>query len=451
MTYLSVDAKAVRDAIGGRVYVAGESGYEPARLPFQRRLDPRPALIVEAADAGDVRTALRFAREHDLPLAVQSTGHGAVRVPDGGLLLKTNPMASVAIDARRRVARVGGGALWSDVIAAAAPHGLAPLSGTSTGVGVTGYTLGGGVGWLSRRYGFAADSVMRAEVVLADGRLVTAGPDEHEDLFWALRGGGGNFGVVTSLEFRLFAVASVYAGMAMFEPDRAAEVLAVYREWALDEPDESNTALVLAKLPPAPQLPEPVRGKHVLALRAFHVGTAGEAERLLAPLLEAAGTPLLNGMRATSFADAAAMLPPPPPAISERHIELLRELPDTIIDAVVEGDEAVTAVEVRHWGGEMARPGDDAGPIGHRDIPFSVVVGGQAETPADGERMFAGVRRVAAKLRPHATGDSFLNFLGDAARTADAYTEGDYRRLREVKAAYDPDNVFAANHNIPPG
>jgi FAD/FMN-containing dehydrogenase len=451
MTYLSVDAKAVRDAIGGRVYVAGESGYEPARLPFQRRLDPRPALIVEAADAGDVRTALRFAREHDLPLAVQSTGHGAVRVPDGGLLLKTNSMASVAIDARRRVARVGGGALWSDVIAAAAPHGLAPLSGTSTSVGVTGYTLGGGTGWLSRLHGYAADSVLRFELVTADGELVTASPAERPDLFWALRGGSGNFGVVTALEFRLFPVASVYAGMAMFEPDRAAEVLAIYREWALDEPDESNTALVVAKLPPAPQLPEPVRGKRVLMLRAFHAGTAGEAERLLAPLLEAAGTPLLNGMRATSFADAAAMLPPPPPAISEMHIELLHEVPDPVIDAVVEGDEAVMAIEVRHWGGVMARPGDDGGPIGHRDIPFSVVVGGQAETPADGERMFAGVRKVAAKLRPHTTGASFLNFLGDPARTADAYTEGDYRRLRQVKAVYDPDNVFAANHNIPPG
>ena len=383
MTYVSVDASAIRDAVGGRVYVAGEGGYEAARLPWQRRLDPRPALIVETANASDVRTALRFAREQDLPVAVQSTGHGAARIPDGGLLLKTNPMSAVTVDAGRRVARVGGGALWSDVIAAAAPHGLAPLSGSSPTVGVTGYTLGGGTGWLSRLYGFAADNVRRVELVTAEGELVTASAGEHPDLFWALRGGSGNFGVVTSLEFELFPVASVYAGVAMFDPGRAAEALAVYREWALDEPDESNTALVVAQLPPAPQLPEPVRGKRVLMLRAFYVGTAEEATRALAPLYEAAGTPLLDGMRATSFPDAAAMMPPPPPAISEMRLELFRELPDAVIDAVVEGHEAVAGIEVRHWGGEMARPGEDAGPIGHRHVPFSVVAGGQAMTPEE--------------------------------------------------------------------
>jgi FAD/FMN-containing dehydrogenase len=450
MTFVSVDANAVRDAIGGRVYVAGEGGYDAARLPWQRRLDPRPALIVEAANASDVRTAIRFAREQDLALAVQSTGHGAVRIPDGGLLLKTNPMSAVAIDAGRRVARVGGGALWSDVIAAAAPHGLAPLSGSSPTVGVTGYTLGGGTGWLSRLHGFAADSVRRFEVVTASGELVTASATEDPDLFWALRGGGGNFGVVTSLEFDLFPVASVYAGVAMFAPNRAAEALAAYRDWALDEPDESSTALVVAQLPPAPQLPEPVRGKRVLMLRSFYVGTSEEGRRVLAPLYEAAGAPLLDGMRSTSYADAAAMMPPPPPAISEMHVELFREIPDEAIDAAVEGAPGVMGIELRHWGGAMSRPDENAGPIGHRQVPFTIVAGGQAETPEDAERMMAGVRTVADKLRPHATGGSWLNFLGDATRTADAYTEGDYRRLRQVKAAYDPDNVFAANHNIPP-
>jgi FAD/FMN-containing dehydrogenase len=450
MTYVSVDAKAVRDAIGGRVYVAGESGYEPARLPWQRRLDPRPALIVEAANAGDVQTALRFAREHGLSFAVQSTGHGAVRVPDGGLLLKTNSMSSVAIDAGRRVARVGGGALWSDVIAAAAPHGLAPLSGTSPTVGVTGYTLGGGNAWLSRLHGYAADSVLRAELVTAEGELVAASPAEHPDLFWALRGGGGNFGVVTALEFRLYPVATVYAGVAMFDAERAADAFAVYREWALDEPDESGTALMLAQLPPAPQFPEAVRGKRVLMLRTFHAGTAGNAERLLAPLYEAAGEPLLNGMRATSYADAAAMVPPPPPMIAEMHIELLRTVPDEVIAALVEAGDTVSGIELRHWGGATARPGEDAGPIGHRDVPFSVVVAAQAEQPEEAERLMAGVRAVVAKLQPHATGGTFLNYLGDPEKTATAYTAADYRRLREVKAAYDPDNVFAANHNIPP-
>jgi FAD/FMN-containing dehydrogenase len=336
------------------------------------------------------------------------------------------------------------------VIAAAAPHGLAPLSGTSPTVGVTGYTLGGGAGWLSRLHGYAADSVLSAELVTADGELVTASPSEHPDLFWALRGGSGNFGVVTKLEFRLFPVAGVYAGMAMFDADRAAETMAVYRDWALDEPDESNSAVVLAQMPPAPQLPEPVRGKRVLMLRAFYVGTADEAERVLAPLYEAAGPPLMNGMRATSYADAAAMMPPPPPTIAELQFEMFREVPDEVIAAAVEAGDAVSGIELRHWGGEMARPGEDAGPIGHRHIPFSVVVAGQADEPEEAKRLRAGVQEVAAKVQPHATGQTFLNFLGDPARTAAAYTDADYRRLTGVKAAYDPDNVFAANHNIPP-
>jgi FAD/FMN-containing dehydrogenase len=185
-------------------------------------------------------------------------------------------------------------------------------------------------------------------------------------------------------------------------------------------------------------------------LRAFYVGTSDEAQRALAPLYDAAGTPILDGMRSTSYADAAAMMPPPPPAISTMQAELFREIPDEAIDAAVEGAPGVMGIELRHWGGAMSRPDENAGPIGHRQVPFTITAGGQAETPEDAERMMAGVKTVADKLRPHATGGAWLNFLGDATRTADAYTDGDYRRLRQVKAAYDPDNVFAANHNIPP-
>jgi FAD/FMN-containing dehydrogenase len=451
MTHVSkpVDADALRGAVGGRVYAAGDDGYHAARLPWQRKFDPYPALVVEATGPQDVRAAVRFAREHGLPFSVQATGHGTVLPSEGGVLLKTTRMTAVEVDAGRRTARTGGGALWSDVIAAAAPHGLAPLSGTSTAVGVAGYTLGGGTGWLSRAYGYAADSLLSAELVTADGELVTASADEHPDLFWALRGGGGNFGVITALEFRLQPVGTVYAGMAMFDADRAADAFAAYREWALDEPDESNTALLLAQMPPAPQVPEPVRGKRVLMLRAFHLGEAAEAERVLAPLRDAAGPPLLDGMRATTFADAAAMLPSPPPMVTEMYFGLFREVPDEAIAAVVEA-EGVAGVELRHWGGAMARAEPGAGPIGHRDIPFSIVAAAQAEDRDQADRLKAVADAVAARLRPHATGGSFLNFLGDAERTETAYTPDDYRRLREIKAAYDPDNVFSANHNIPP-
>jgi FAD/FMN-containing dehydrogenase len=446
---MTTNAATLEKTFAGRVHRPGDDGYDEARLPWQRKFDPHPALVADATVPEDVQAAVRCAREHDLALAVQATGHGAVRAADGDLLLRTGAMDAVVVDPERGTARVGAGALWSDVIAAAAPYGLAPLSGSSAGVGVTGYTLGGGAGWLSRAYGFAADSLLRAEVVTADAELMAASADEHPDLFWALRGGGGNFGVATELEFRLHPVERVYAGMAMFDPDRAADTLARYREWALGEPDESNTALSVMTLPDMPQLPEPLRGRRVLILRALYIGEAEAAERLLAPLREVAGPPLMDGLRAMAFADTATLLgPPPPPMVGEMHIDLLHDVPDAVIDAVAGADGA--AVELRHWGGAMARPGEDAGPIGHRDVPFSVVVSAQAASREQQPAAAAAVERVAARLRHHATGGSFLNFLGDPARTATAYSAGDYQRLAAIKRDYDPANVFGHNHNIPP-
>ena len=438
----------LREAVAGRVLAPGEDGYDAARLSWQRRFDPRPAVIVEAAGVADVAAVIRFAREHDLPLTVQATGHGTVRAADDGVLLKTGAMTSVEVDPHRRVARVGAGTLWSDVIAAAAPHGLAPLSGSSPTVGVVGYTLGGGVGWLSREYGYAADSVVGADLVTADGSLVKA--EDDGDLFWALRGGGGNFGVVTALEFRLHPAGDVYAGMAMFDVARAADAMAVYREWALDEPDASNSALVVAQIPPIPEMPEAVRGKRVLILRAFHLGPADEAERLLAPLREAAGPPLLDAMRATTFPDAAVMMPPPPPSAGVMNLELFETVPDEAITAVVEAEGPIAGIELRHWEGAPSRPPENAGPTGHRDVPFSIVVGAQSPDPAAIDELRAAVEAVVARLRPHSTGQSFLNFLGEPDRVPDAYTAEDYRRLGEIKATWDPDNVFRGNHNIPP-
>jgi FAD/FMN-containing dehydrogenase len=435
----------------GRVHAPGEDGYDAQRLPWQRKFDPFPALIVEAGGPADVATALRIARENELPITVQSTGHGAVSSSDGALLLKTAQMNGVEVDAERRVARAGAGALWADVIAAAAPHGLAPLSGTSAGVGVAGYTLGGGAGLLSRTYGFAADSLLRADIVTADGERLTVSAGDHGDLFWALRGGSGNFGIVTALEFRLHPGDRLYGGIAMFDAAGAPAALARYRDWALDEPDESNTALVVMTLPPLPQIPEAMRGRRVLVLRAFYAGEAADGEGVLAPLLEAAGAPLTGGFAPMTYADTATMLgPPPPPTAGDTQIELFHDVPDDVLDVVADPDGPPAAVELRHWGGEMARPGDDAGPAGHRDVPFSVVVTALAQDRAGWPAAKADADEIAARLRPYSTGGSFLNFLSDPARTPSAYTAADYERLAEIKAAYDPDNVFHRGHNIPP-
>jgi FAD/FMN-containing dehydrogenase len=422
--------RQLRRELSGPLYRPGDPAYDAERRTIDPAFDARPAIVVAAQCAADVRAALVAARERGLPFAVQATGHGTKVPADGGVLVKTGAMATVLVDPDRRVAHVGPGARWGDVLAATAPCGLAPLSGSSPDVGVAGYTLGGGVGWLARLHGFAADSLLRAEVVTAEGRLVTASADHHADLFWALRGGGASFGVVTAMELRLYPVAEVHAGTEYFPVERAAATLARYREWIDGAPDALSTALLLTRIPDHPEMPEALRGRRALALRAMHAGPADEAERLLAPLRAAAGPALAGDRRTVQFARAAMG------GVAPKRLDLLRELPDAAIDAVLAAGEHAT-VEVRHWGGAMARPGEDAGPAGHRSVPLSVILD-------------AAVPGVAAALAPHATGGSFLNFLSDPARVEAAFTPANLRRLRAVKRAYDPDDVFRVGLAIEP-
>ncbi|MGP3918519.1 FAD-binding oxidoreductase [Nonomuraea sp. 10N515B] len=410
----------------GPVHLPGQDAYDELRRSLNPAVDARPALVAEAYGAADVRAALLAARAHGVPFAVQSTGHGTHAAGDGGVLVRTSPMASVLVDPVRRTARVGPGARWSAVLAAAAPFGLAPLSGSAPSVGVTGYTLGGGLGWLARKHGFAADSVVRAEVLLADGRHVTASASSHPELFWALRGGGGGFGVVTSLEFRLYPVSQVYAGFAYFPIEAAAGLLHAYRTWIDDAPDEISTAVVLKRMPAGGPLP----GRHVAMLKVVHAGEAAEGRRLLAPLWRAAGPALLDETRTIAYADAAMGGTP------NRHMDMFDTVPSEVADIVVRAAEQAQTVEIRHWGGALGRPGPDAGPVSHRSTRLSVIV----DTPVPG---------LAEELRPYANGGTFLNFLSDPRRTAAAYSAADYRRLREVKRAYDPDGFFRVGHVVP--
>lgn len=431
----------------------GEEEYEEMRLSWHQTVDPRPVAVVEATSAADVQGALRVAREHDVALAVQSTGHGTLAPADGELLVRTNRLSQISIDPARRVATVGPGAVWSDVVAAAAPHGLAPISGTPA-VGVTGYTLGGGAGWLSRAYGYAADSVVSADVVTSTGDLVTASADEHPDLFWALRGGSGNFGVVTRLEFRLYPVTQVYAGLSFHDIDRAVELMSFYRGWALSEPDELNTAVLVLRMPPIPAVPEPLRGKPVVGLRAFCVGDLDAAQRALAPLRDVAGPALIDGMAVLDFASATHVVggPPPPRMAVRQHFDLFETVPDEVVDTamtVADADSPLTAAELRHWGGAMASQ-VDGGPIGHRQVPFSALATAMLPGPEAMPGADAAMSRLTSRLGPHATGGSFLNFLSDPSRVASAYTSTDFRRLVELKRVLDPTNVFRANHNIKP-
>jgi FAD/FMN-containing dehydrogenase len=412
----------------GPVHRPGDPAYDELRRSLNPSVDSRPALVAEAYGVPDVRAALLTARRHGVPFAVQATGHGTHAACDGGVLVRTSPMASVLVDPARRVAKVGPGARWAEVIAAAAPFGLAPLSGSAPGVGVTGYTLGGGLGWLGRRYGFAADNVVRADVLLADGRHVTASPSSHPELFWALRGGGGGFGVVTSLEFRLHPVSRVTSGFAYFPIEAAADVLGAYRTWIDDAPDELSTAVVLKRMPA--DAPAPVAGRHVVLVKAVHLGTEARARQALAPLWRAAGPALLDEIGPATYADTSMGGTP------NRHMDMFDEVPEELPGILVKAAEVAQTVEIRHWGGALGRPGPDAGPVSHRGTKLSVIV----DTPVAG---------LAEELRPYANGGTFLNFLSDPSRTAAAYTPADHRRLRAVKRAYDRDGFFRIGHVIP--
>lgn len=406
----------------GPIHRPGDPAYETGRKALDPLLDARPLAVAEAASAADVRAAIGWSRDHQVPFAVQATGHGTHVACDGGLLLRTARMSTVLVDPDRRIAHVGAGARWRDVLAAAAPFGLAPLSGSSLDVGVAGYTLGGGLSWLSRRYGFAADSLLRAELVTADGQLVTASPRHHPDLFWALRGGGGNFGVVTSLDIRLHPVDSVFVGTTVFPFTTVTDTLDRYRTWTQNVPDALSTAVVL--LPDWPEAPGPV-----FAIRCMYAGEPAAAVKVLTPLFREAGRAIWEDFRHTTFAGARM------PGVAPRNVELYESLPDEVIDVCVDAVESypVSAVEIRQWGGAMAESG---APIAARDAEFSIIVDGPAEA--------------LDEIRPYATGDQFLNFLADPARVADAYGPEDFPRLRQIKNQWDPANVFNVNDNIRP-
>jgi FAD/FMN-containing dehydrogenase len=297
--------------------------------------------------------------------------------------------------------------------------------------------------------------VLRADVVTADGQLITATKDQYRDLFWALRGGGGNFGIVTSLEFRLYPTPTIFSGMTFHPVEHALDLFAAYQKWAPTEPDEMNTAVLVMRLPPAPSIPEGLRGRQVLALRAFHLGDARSGRRTLAPLLDAAGPPLFDGLDVRPFpeASAAANGPDVPPIALRQYVEFFHHLPaDALAHAVESGAVAnspLAFVELRHWGGAMSRPDADAGPAGARHVPLSVMAIAPYLT-GDSRAVDAHVDRLTDQLAPHATGDAFLNLLHDPTRTRDAFNADDYRRLVQIKSQWDPENLFRLHHNIPP-
>jgi hypothetical protein len=444
-------------SLDGKVVLPGDERFDDARRAWNLAIDQRPAAVVFPESAADVLAAIRYAAEQGLRVAAQGTGHNAG--PLGPLadtmLVRTDKMRGIRIDPQAQTARAEAGVVWLDVVQAAARHGLAALAGSSPDVGVTGYTLGGGLSFLGRKHGLAASSVVAAEIVTADGRLVRADADHEPDLFWAVRGGGGSFGVVTALEFRLFPHTHAYAGALWYPIGRASEVLHAWAELTRGEvPDELTTIGRLLNFPPIPQIPEPVRGQSFVIVEAYHTGDPAQADQLLAPL-RALGP--VNDTITTV----------PMPALSHLHMDpeqpvpgagdgmMTGPLPAGAIDALVQaaGPGAafpLLSVEMRHLGGEFARPRPGNGALACLNADYVLFAASMTPVPELVAPVRAQIRAVKDALAPWAAPQTYLNFAETPNPAASFWTEHAYQRLRRIKAATDPGDIIRSNHPVPP-
>ncbi|MGY5014859.1 FAD-binding oxidoreductase [Streptomyces sp. 900105755] len=446
--------------IDGPVFLPDDEGYAKECAAYNRNRVMEPALAVGATCEGDVRSAIRFAAERRVPVAVMSTGHQVVLPACGALLITTRRMTGVTVDPEHRIARIEAGARARDVLRAAAVHGLAPASGSSPTVGVVGFTLGGGQSpLLGRTLGYAADHVRELRFVSAEGmsRTVTAGSEP--DLFWALRGGKGNFGVVTSIDVELFPVARFYGGGLWYPGEQVADVLRTWCQWVPELPEEMTSSVAVQRLPLRPELPEALRGAFVVHLRIGCLKEAEDTERLIAPLRHL-GSPLCDtiGEKRYSAVTEIHMDPQDPLPYYDR-TTCLRELPEEAANVLVEltGPESqcpLANVEIRALGGAFDREPSAPNAVSTRGIPF-VMFGFGVGGPEQGETMRSHLAGVMGGLEPWATDRRMLNFMsGDEATTREevrrAYGADRYNRLARVKRIYDPSNMFRMNHNIRP-
>jgi FAD/FMN-containing dehydrogenase len=415
---------------------------------------PRPAVVVGATCADDVAAAVRWAVASGRAVSVQSTGHGLLSDLAGTVLVTTRRMSAVTVDPVARTARVGAGVRWSQVIDAAAPFGLAPLNGSSSQVGVIGYTLGGGLGPMARRYGFAADHVRSAVLVTAAGEIRHVDAVSDPELFWALRGGKGNFGIVTELEFELVPVATLYGGGIFFPGAAAPDLLHTYRAWVETLPEETTTSIALLRFPPLPELPEPLRGQFVVHLRFAHLGSAEVGAALLAPMraLAPAVMDLVTDMPYAAV-DSIHMDPTDPMPMWERGATL-RELPAEAVDEILAiagpGVEVpLIMVEVRHLGGAVGRPARVPNAVAGRGAAFTLFALGPMAGPL-AETMPAITQSVVDRMAPWAARGPLLNFLGCAGpeRVARLWDDADRARLLAVKDRLDPANLFSSGHAL---
>lgn len=458
-TQMSTMKEKLGALIKGNVVVPDDPGYEEARQIWNAMIDRRPAIIVQCADADDVALAIGFARRNKLELSIRGGGHNIAgsSLCDHGLTIDFSRMKKVRVDIGKRRGYVEPGATLADLDEATQAHGLATPVGINSTTGIAGLTLGGGFGWLTRKYGMTIDNLVAVDMITADGKKIRASSNENEDLFWAIRGGGGNFGVVTQFEFELFPVGpEVFAGLMVFPFSQAHQILRKYRQFVNSAPEELNVWAVLRKAPPLPFLPENVHGKEVVVLPIFYSGPISEAERLIAPLRDFGAAhgehvgpqPYVQWQKAFD-----PLLTPGARNYWKSHN--FTELADGALDSIIEFAGKLPSPQCEIFIGLIAgasnRIAPDAMAYGHRDAKFVLNVHGRWDDAKDDRKCIDWARDFFKASAPYASAGAYVNFMTaeESDRIASAYG-ANYARLVEVKRKYDPDNVFHLNQNIKP-
>jgi FAD/FMN-containing dehydrogenase len=449
----------LKAGLAGDLILPPDPGYDEARTIWNAMIDRHPAMIVRCASTADVVRAVDFARDHHLPISVRSGGHNIAgsALNDGGMVIDMSRMKAVRVDAGAKTAVVEAGALLSDMDAATQAHGLATPLGINSTTGVAGLTLGGGFGWLSRKHGMTVDNLTAAEVVTATGDIVHASEHEHAELFWGLRGGSGNFGVVTRFEFRLHEVGpDLLSGLIVYPMSEAKSVLQQYRRFAAAAPDELSVWAVLRDAPPLPFLPESVHGKGVLVLALCYAGDPARGEALIDPLRKL-GTPVGEHVGVQPYSAWQQAFDPLLTAgarnywKSHNFVALEDGLFDVVIDAANTLPSPHCEIFLASLGGATMRPSIDATAYAHRDARYVINVHSRWDDRADDERCMAWARDFYGASAPYSTGGVYVNFMTDdeRERVRSAYGSN-YDRLTQVKRAYDPKNLFRVNQNIQP-
>lgn len=449
---------ALQKQLQGAVIRPTDPGYDAARMAWNLSVVQHPALIVMPESAADVAAAVQFAKREGLGVAVQATGHGVVRPADDCLLINTARLTDLKIDPDKGTAWVSAGLKWGAVLEKTQEAGLAPLLGSSPEVGAVGYTLGGGFGWLGRKYGIAADSVHFFEVVTADGQIIKASPEENSDLFWALRGSAGGLGVIIGMEIQLYPVSTVYGGNLIYPIEQTRMVLTRFRDWIESAPDELTASIAIMNFPPLPQIPEFLRGNSFVMVRGCYCGPVEEGPAQLQSWRDWQA-PIMDDFKVIPFSQVAMISNDPvDPVPGLTTGAWLRELSDEAIDTLsrytssAEGPSPLLLTELRHVGGAVARVDPASAAYGNREAPLLLACIGMTPSPEAHQHFQRVSGALKDELKPYMTGGAYLNFLeGEEKRerSKDGFTPEAYRRLAQVKAVYDPGDLFSFSTDIP--